>query len=83
MSLNPTAGQRLALIPEVLSKILQGCERGDQARSARVCKFWVDIASGLFWETVEDLRVLFQLLAPLTTKNGTIVSMRISLKNYI
>ncbi len=77
---NQTAGQRVAMIPEILSQVFEGSARGDQVRSARVNRFWCDFALSLVWERLVDLRVLFRLLAPLNTNDGVIVSIPYSFR---
>lgn len=77
---NQTADQRLAMIPEILSQIFEGSWRGDQVRSPRVSRFWCNLVLNLIWRRLDDLGVLFRLLAPLTTSNGVIVSIPYSFR---
>ncbi|KAF4596170.1 hypothetical protein EYR40_008148 [Pleurotus pulmonarius] len=72
-----TAGQRVAMIPEILGQVFECSARGDQVRSARVNRFWCDVALSLVWERLVDLRVLFRLLAPLNTNDGMIAFARV------
>ncbi|KAF7424046.1 hypothetical protein PC9H_009347 [Pleurotus ostreatus] len=73
---NQTADQRLAMVPEILSQIFEGSWRGEQVRSARVSRFWCNLVLNLIWKRLDDLGVLFRLLAPLTPSNGVIAFTR-------
>ncbi|KAI0643505.1 hypothetical protein C8Q79DRAFT_184910 [Trametes meyenii] len=59
--------QRVLAIPEILELVFSFLEAKDNARCARVCKGWSDIALDTLWHEVDNLRRLFGLLAPVET----------------
>lgn len=66
-------------IPEVAEYIFSLAEQSDAARSARVCKNWLEPARNIVWYSVFDLKGLFQLLAPLERSELTRSYVRVHL----
>jgi len=56
---------RVLCIPELLDMVFQYLDPCSNAMNARVCKIWSEIALDSLWKEVDDLKRLFNLLAPL------------------
>ncbi|KAI0738351.1 hypothetical protein C8Q80DRAFT_1347940 [Daedaleopsis nitida] len=64
-SLYGTITQRVLNIPELLELIFSFLEVSDNARNARVCKSWTEVALDLLWREVDHLPRLLRILAPI------------------
>ena len=66
---------RVLRIPELLQIIFSILDLPSNTVNARVCKQWSDIALDILWREIDDLYLLFRILAPLTkTVEGSYVS---------
>ncbi|KAI0750487.1 hypothetical protein C8Q74DRAFT_1361745 [Fomes fomentarius] len=59
-----TVTQRVLVIPELLELVFSFLNTQENARNARVCKAWTQVALDLLWREVDDLPRLLSLLAP-------------------
>lgn len=59
-----TTTQRVLVIPELLELVFSFLNAQDNARNARVCKAWTQVALDLLWREVDHLPRLLSLLAP-------------------
>lgn len=66
-----SAALRVLGIAELVNTIFTFSSRRNNARNARVCKLWSEIALKMIWSTVVDLHALFSILAPLTVDGST------------
>ena len=57
---------RVLRIPELLQIVFGTLDLPSNTVNARVCKQWSDIALDKLWREVDDLYLLFRILAPLT-----------------
>ena len=57
---------RVLRIPELLQMIFSILDPPSNTVNARVCKQWSDIALDILWREIDELYVLFKILAPLT-----------------
>lgn len=63
MTPNPTT--RMLTTGEVLRLVFEYCDRRDNGRNALVSKNWSNEALPFVWSSIETLRPLLSLLAPL------------------
>lgn len=63
---------------ELLSLIVENLDKSSQARTARVCKAWFEVAVKILWRSIESADVLFQLFPVMkvykTTKYVSVIS---------
>ena len=59
------AMHRVLRIPELLQMIFCTLDLPSNAVNARVCKQWSDIALDILWREIDELYILFKILAPL------------------
>ena len=57
---------RVLRIPELLQMIFGILDLPSNTVNARVCKQWSDIALDILWREIDELYILFKILAPLT-----------------
>ncbi|THV03095.1 hypothetical protein K435DRAFT_836026 [Dendrothele bispora CBS 962.96] len=57
-------------IPEILCIILRFLSKSHLSHCASVCKQWSNVSLDIMWHEVDDLRVFFNLLAPVGVKSG-------------
>ncbi|THH06330.1 hypothetical protein EW145_g4162 [Phellinidium pouzarii] len=55
---------------EVMCQIFSLNSQQDNARCARVCRFWQSLALDRVWATLDDLKPLLQILVPFTTDSS-------------
>ncbi|KAF4599135.1 hypothetical protein EYR40_006225 [Pleurotus pulmonarius] len=62
--------------PEILGQILSVLSTRDNARAARVSKFWCDVAVSFIWKELRNIEVILRLLAPLAVRDGKVAFAR-------
>ncbi|KAF5328409.1 hypothetical protein D9619_013304 [Psilocybe cf. subviscida] len=60
---------RVVCVTELVDIIFSFLDGPDNARNARVCKTWSNIALKIIWEEVDDLVALFSILSPMVAGN--------------
>lgn len=59
---------RALILPEILLLTLSFLPRQDNARCARVCKFWTEAALDEVWREVDDILDVFRTLGPIVVE---------------
>ena len=68
-----SAAHRVQANPELLGIIFSFGTRASNVSYALVCRGWRESALDNVWREVDDIHYLLQLLAPLRTRNSTLV----------
>ncbi|KAH8109653.1 hypothetical protein DFH11DRAFT_1548100 [Phellopilus nigrolimitatus] len=65
-----SAAERVSVITEVLDNILSRIDCSDNARCARTCRKWKDVALDYVWRNNPPLKAVFDVLVPLTGRGN-------------
>ncbi|KAG8972854.1 hypothetical protein FRC05_009493 [Tulasnella sp. 425] len=74
---------RMLAVYEIISNILQNCQRHDQAVAARVSRLWYGVVLDWLWRDIDSVLPLLRLLSPLVdTKSGLAFAETIEARNW-
>lgn len=65
---------RVLRIPELLQMVFAVSDPRSNTVNARVCKQWSDIALDILWREIDELDILFEILAPFKMVEASYVS---------
>ncbi len=82
-SLFGSVTQRVLVIPELLELVFSFLNAQDNARNARVCKAWTQVALDMLWRGVDDLPRLLSLLAPTEDRTEGRVSFTLQYQGFV
>lgn len=66
--LDPSAMAQALGIPELLNEIFKFLDKPSNARNARVCREWCDVALDFLWRDVNSIHRILNCLSPLVLK---------------